>query len=299
MTNNRNNHFDYRNDNENRTRIYYDDSSQSYRRSSGSKVTRRSIRRDDREITVREPYCRHTEEARAITRTKGRKQNVLIATITLTLAAAIAVGALAISGVFDNPQKADTAPASVSSKVDKGANKAAQPAKQSTQQTQTKQDDNAAAAAQSDNGQTAAVQTVAQTAQDDQTTKAQPQSNSSQSDNSTASKTDGSEDKIDTVNGERIYRDTKRQAPDQTGTPAHYYANGKTSYGFQWDYDTDNGNFVVKCDYNFDQQQYDFTFYGTAPGTAHVTLYYYTSDSNKIPVNLTVTVDDDLNVSVG
>ena len=45
--------------------------------------------------------------------------------------------------------------------------------------------------------------------------------------------------------------------------------------------------------------QYDFTFYGTKAGTSHVTLYYYTADNVKVPVSLTVTVDSDLNVSVG
>ncbi|MBQ9247678.1 MAG: hypothetical protein IJ171_03735, partial [Ruminococcus sp.] len=108
-----------------------------------------------------------------------------------------------------------------------------------------------------------------------------------------------SEDKIEKINGERVYIDTKRTAPEKTGTPAHYYANGKTSYGFDWDYSADNSNFTVSCNYNFDKQQYDFTFYGTKAGTSHVTLYYYTADNVKVPVSLTVTVDSDLNVSVG
>jgi cytoskeletal protein RodZ len=34
------------------------------------------------------------------------------------------------------------------------------------------------------------------------------------------------------VDGERVYMDTKRIAPEHTGTPLHIYANGKTSYGF-------------------------------------------------------------------
>ena len=107
-----------------------------------------------------------------------------------------------------------------------------------------------------------------------------------------------SEDRIDNINGERVYIDTKRPAPENSGVPAHYYACGKTSYGFDWNYDTDNSNFVIRCDYNFDQQQYDFSFYGVTPGTAHVTLYYNTSDKVQIPVQLTVNVDDGLNVSI-
>lgn len=107
-----------------------------------------------------------------------------------------------------------------------------------------------------------------------------------------------SEDRIDTVNGERIYIDTKRQAPDNTGTPAHFYANGKTSYGFDWTYDADNNNFVIRCDYNFDEQQYDFQFYGTAPGTANITVWYNTDDNTQVPVNLTLNVDDSLNAAL-
>ena len=106
------------------------------------------------------------------------------------------------------------------------------------------------------------------------------------------------EDKIETVNGERVYIDTKRTAPEKTGTPAHYYANGKTSYGFDWDY-SGGGNFLLRCDYNFDQHQYDFQFYGVTPGTATTTLYYFTDDNVKVPVTLTVNVDNDLNVSIG
>ena len=190
------------------------------------------------------------------------------------------------------PKTAEPAPTAVSATVDKGANKAAQNTKQATPQTQTKQ--NATAVKPTQN--TTQNKSTTQTAQNSTKQSATQQSATQQAD---TKQTQKSEDKIETVNGERVYKDTKRQAPDKTGTPAHYYANGKTSYGFNWDYDTDNANFVVKCDYNFNQQQYDFTFYGSTPGTAHVTLYYYTSDTNKVPVNLTVTVDSNLNVSVG
>ena len=48
---------------------------------------------------------------------------------------------------------------------------------------------------------------------------------------------------------------------------------------------------------NFNRQQYDFQFYGVTPGTGHVTLYYNTDDNVQVPVNLTVTVDDALNVT--
>lgn len=277
MTNNRmnnnNNYYnnDYRNNDynsDNRTTIYYDGSSDHATRD----------------------MARPTEDARAYTKSKSTRQTILISCATFALVAAIAVGGMAAGGLF-NQKAATTAPtATVAAQADKGADKAAKTAKQATPQTETKQNTTAVKPAQNTAQQTTTQaaknntqQTAVQTAQTAQTTTQQTQK---------------SEDKIEVVNGERVYKDTKRQAPDKTGTPAHYYTNGKTSYGFNWDYDADNGNIVVKCDYNFNQQQYDFTFYGTTPGTSHVTLYYYTSDTNKVPVNLTVTVDNDLNVTV-
>ena len=134
-----------------------------------------------------------------------------------------------------------------------------------------------------------AVQSAQNTAEQTQTAQTKTQS---------AQEAKNSEDKIETVNGERVYIDTKRTAPEKTGTPAHYYANGKTSYGFDWDY-SGGGNFLLRCDYNFDQHQYDFQFYGVTPGTATTTLYYFTDDNVKVPVTLTVNVDNDLNVSIG
>ncbi|MBR1532860.1 MAG: hypothetical protein IJ639_00720 [Ruminococcus sp.] len=101
------------------------------------------------------------------------------------------------------------------------------------------------------------------------------------------------------VDGERVYMDTKRLAPENTGNPAHFYANGATSYGFDWNYSADNSNFVLACNYNFDQQQYDFTFYDTQEGTAHVTVYYNTGDNVQVPVQLTIYVDANLNVNQG
>lgn len=277
MTNNRMNNYrnnDY--NNENRTTIYYDDSSN--RRMSDER-TRRTIERP-------------TEDARAYTKSKSRKQAILLSCAAFALVAAIAVGGMAASGLFtQKPKTAEPAPTAVSATVDKGANKAAQNTKQATPQTQTKQ--NATAVKPTQN--TTQSKSTTQTAQNNKQTA--PQQSTSQQ--TATQQTQKTEDKIENVNGERVYKDTKRQAPDKTGSPAHYYANGKTSYGFNWDYDTDNANFVVKCDYNFNQQQYDFTFYGSTPGTAHVTLYYYTSDTNKVPVNLTVTVDSNLNVTVG
>ena len=107
------------------------------------------------------------------------------------------------------------------------------------------------------------------------------------------------EENVVKVDGERVYMDTARTAPDGTGTPAHFTANGKTSYGFDWNYDADNSNFVLSCNYNFDRQQYDFVIYGTQAGTAHITVYYNTNDNTQASANLTINVDENLNVTQG
>ena len=282
MTNNKMNN-NYRNNdyyNDNRTTIYYDDSFD-------RQLTKENTSRD---------FSRPTEDARAYSKAKRTRQNILLSCAAFALVAAIAVGGMAAGGLFNQKPTTTTPTATVSATVDKGANKAAQTTKQATPQTETKQSNTAVKPTQNTTQNTTQNKSTTQTAQNSTKQSATQQSATQQA---ATQQTQKSEDKIETVNGERVYKDTKRQAPDKTGTPAHYYANGKTSYGFNWDYDTDNANFVVKCDYNFNQQQYDFTFYGSTPGTAHVTLYYYTSDTNKVPVNLTVTVDSNLNVSVG
>lgn len=282
MTNNKMNN-NYRNNdyyNDNRTTIYYDDNFD-------RQLTKENTSRD---------FSRPTEDARAYSKAKRTRQNILLSCAAFALVAAIAVGGMAAGGLFNQKPTTTTPTATVSATVDKGANKAAQTTKQATPQTETKQSNTAVKPTQNTTQNTTQNKSTTQTAQNSTKQSATQQSATQQA---ATQQTQKSEDKIENVNGERVYKDTKRQAPDKTGTPAHYYANGKTSYGFNWDYDTDNANFVVKCDYNFNQQQYDFTFYGSTPGTAHVTLYYYTSDTNKVPVNLTVTVDSNLNVSVG
>ncbi len=218
---------------------------------------------------------RATETARAATKAKAKKQNILFATISLALVAVIAGGVIAFSALNAKPQTSTAAPTAISAKADK----AAQGAQTTAAQTAVK----------TDNG-----------AQKVQTASAKTQTTAQQTTQQTAQKATqaASQDKIEKINGERVYIDTKRKAPEKTGTPAHYYANGKTSYGFDWDYSADNSNFTLSCNYNFDKQQYDFSFYGTKAGTSHVTLYYFTADNVKVPVSLTVNVDSSLNVSL-
>ena len=99
------------------------------------------------------------------------------------------------------------------------------------------------------------------------------------------------------VDGEQVYMDTKRIAPEHTGTPLHIYANGKTSYGFDWRITTDNKNYVITCNYNFDRQQYDFIIYGTEKGVSNTTIFYNTADNVQAPMPVTLNVDGALNVT--
>ena len=233
---------------------------------------------------------RATERARAVTRAKAKKQHIVLATIAIALVAITASGFLVFAAVNSNTHLFGAAPNAVTTQLEtvkKENNPAAAPAA-STQNTQ--------AAFQ----QTAAKQQANQTqAAVQQNTQSQPQQNTQTQQTAPTQAQQQPKDRIDNINGERVYIDTKRQAPANSGTPAHYYANGKTSYGFDWTYNADNSNFVIRCDYNFNQQQYDFQFYGTAAGTSHVTLYYNTDDNVQVPVSLTVNVDEALNVTIG
>ena len=235
---------------------------------------------------------RNSDKARAITKAKARKTNILLSVGALALAAVIAASAFAF-GIFNNNNNVKTAtttPTTISMKANE--NKAAQAVRQEARTaTQAEQ-----AEVKQTTTQPAAQTTAQTTVQPAQNVAEQTQT--AQTNTQSAQEAKKSEDKIETVNGERVYIDTKRTAPEKTGTPAHYYANGKTSYGFDWDY-SGGGNFLLRCDYNFDQHQYDFQFYGVTPGTATTTLYYFTDDNVKVPVTLTVNVDNDLNVSIG
>lgn len=82
-----------------------------------------------------------------------------------------------------------------------------------------------------------------------------------------------------------------------SGNTLHYTATGQTSYGYDWTYSGGGGIVDIKCDYNFSSYQYDFQITGLAPGTASLTLYYNTADGVQQPVNMTVQVDSNLNVT--
>lgn len=82
-----------------------------------------------------------------------------------------------------------------------------------------------------------------------------------------------------------------------TGNSIHYTASGSTSYGYDWTYSGGSGIVSVECNYDFDSHQYDFVITGLSEGTTNLTLYYNTADGEQQPVNMTVSVDSNLNVS--
>ena len=82
-----------------------------------------------------------------------------------------------------------------------------------------------------------------------------------------------------------------------SGNTLHYTATGQTSYGYDWTYSGGGGIVSVGCNYDFNTKQYDFNITGLAPGTASLTLYYNTADGVQQPVNMTVQVDSNLNVT--
>ena len=92
------------------------------------------------------------------------------------------------------------------------------------------------------------------------------------------------------------------QQEQGTATPAeqgalYYYANGSTSYGYDWTYSGGGGVVSVSCTYDFSSAQYNFLLTGVAPGTAQLSLVYYTADDQPVTVPMTVSVDENLKVT--
>ena len=77
----------------------------------------------------------------------------------------------------------------------------------------------------------------------------------------------------------------------------HYTASGQTSYGYDWTYEGGSGIVSIDCGYDFNSHTYDFTITGVSEGVATITLYYNTDDGVQQPVNMTVNVDSNLNVT--
>lgn len=240
---------------------------------------------------------RGTERARAITAMKKRKavrnRKIVIATVAATLAIAVIAGVSVLGVTLVNSSHQMTAPATVTklsmtAPTDQAGSATQAPAK--TDNTPAKTD--SAPAANTNNtavsdtntntNTTANTSTNTDTAQQTQPTEAAKPADKGYSGG---------------VSADGIIYDQRHEVPKGTGTPLHYYATGKTSGGYDWDYSADNSNISVCCNYNTANNQYDLIIYGKAPGVTHLTLYYNTSDTVKVPVTMTVNVDKDLNVT--
>ncbi len=75
-----------------------------------------------------------------------------------------------------------------------------------------------------------------------------------------------------------------------------FKATGKTSYGYDWTYNTDNNNLKVSCKYNFKTYKYTFKITGKSYGLNHITLKYKTSDKKWASEKMTIFVDSEKNV---
>lgn len=101
-------------------------------------------------------------------------------------------------------------------------------------------------------------------------------------------------------------QETKASAPgkhhsgatwDGKGSPLHVSATGKTSYGYDWTFEGGGGIASLACDYTFADNHYDFSIIGKAPGTASMTIYYFTDNNQKAPITVNFKVDNDLVVT--
>lgn len=219
-------------------------------------------------------------DRRMATRRKGMFTNIIV--IGVIVAVVIAIIVVAVS-MGKKDKTADTDP-TVTATVSSDATQA------STQQSTQGSSNTPTQSAQGGQSQSE-TQAGIQYSTDVQTpTQSSGQQSTEQSGGSS----------VEEINGEQVYIDKKHTAPENSGSAGYYTAYGSSPEGgFNWNYDADNGNFTVACNYNFDQHQYGFAFYGVSPGTANVTLYYYDTAGNWTPVNLTVNVDNNLNVTVG
>ena len=82
-----------------------------------------------------------------------------------------------------------------------------------------------------------------------------------------------------------------------TGSPLHFYENGKTTRGYDWRYEGGNGLVDLGCDYTFDGSSYDFSLIGKEPGSGSITVWHNTDNNTQVPTTINFTVDDDLNVT--
>ena len=206
-------------------------------------------------------------ERREQTKRKSRMSSILVIVIAAAVIIGIIVAIVALVG--KNKKPADTEPTTVTATIASETTAAETTTATTAQSTQPARDpalNNIASSSNADAQQATLPDTASSSASSDA---------SSQTSSSSAS--DG--------------------GSYNSGNALHYTASGQTSYGYDWTYSGGGGIVSVSCNYDFNTKQYDFNITGVAPGTAPLTLYYNTADGVQQPVNMTVQVDSNLNVT--
>ena len=211
-------------------------------------------------------------ERREQTKRKGRITSILVIVIAAVVIIGIIIAVVALVG--KNKKPADTTPTAVTATIASETQAAKETTNATTPQSTQPARDPALnnISSQGDNAQQA---TLPASSSSSGSADASSQSSSSSA-SSSASSAGGSY---------------------SSGNALHYTASGQTSYGYDWTYSGGGGIVNVSCNYDFNSKQYDFNITGVAPGTASLTLYYNTADGVQQPVNMTVQVDSNLNVT--
>lgn len=233
------------------------------------------MRNDDYERDEMNAIQRERMERRQATRRKSMITTAVFAGVGVLLLAAIIFGAVKLIGGGKKDQK--TAPTTVTATISTEAKSTTAATQPSATQAQN-------------NGQTA--QQATQPAQVTATEAANSGSIDPALNNNTNNANNGENTNTNSGNAQG-----NAGGAVEGGNVLHYYANGQTSYGYDWNYSGGGGVVSIYCTYDFDAKQYDFTVTGVSEGTTSFTLYYNTDDGVQVPVPMTVSVDSNLNVT--
>lgn len=206
-------------------------------------------------------------ERREQTRRKSRISSILVIVIAAAVIIGIIVAVVALVG--KNKKPADTEPTTVTATIASETQAAKETTDAATPQSTQPVRDPALSNIASSNSDAAQQETLPDTSSSSVSSDASSQTSSSAAEGGSHS----------------------------SGNVLHYTATGQTSYGYDWTYSGGGGIVSVSCNYDFNTKQYDFNITGVAPGTATLTLYYNTADGVQQPVNMTVQVDSNLNVT--
>ncbi len=235
------------------------------------------MRNDEFERDEMNAIQRERMERRRNTHRKSLVTTIVFASVGVLVLGGIIFGAAKLIG--GNNKDKNTAPTSVTATISTEAKTPTTPAQ---------------------SGSTAATQSNERQAQQGQQATQAPQAFSTDAPIG-QSATTASGDPYNTgdpaLNGNGDSQTGNSGSAVEGGNVLHYYANGQTSYGYDWTYSGGGGIVSIYCTYDFDSKQYDFTVTGVSEGTTSFTLYYNTADGVQVPVPMTVSVDSNLNVT--